>query len=101
MGRIDTPEVFSAAGRSSYASTPPKPLAEMKALAEPSGVEATTLPGSLAFYDEYPRETAAVPSPFSRRRGRDVQLLARLSVGDVVRVGDREAWVKLRLEEMR
>ncbi len=49
MGRIDTPEVFSVAGRSSHASTPPKPLAEMKALAELSGVEATTLPGSLAF----------------------------------------------------
>jgi hypothetical protein len=35
------------------------------------------------------------------RRGRDPQLIARLSVADVVRIGDRDAWVKLRLEETR
>jgi hypothetical protein len=46
------------------ASTPPKSLAEMKALAELSGVEATTLPGSLALHDEYPSETAAAVAAF-------------------------------------
>ncbi len=35
------------------------------------------------------------------RRGGDLHLLARLSFVDVVGVGDRERWVKLRFEEMR
>jgi pimeloyl-ACP methyl ester carboxylesterase len=40
-------------------STPPKSLAEMQALAALPNVRSRTLPGSLAFYDEYPDETAA------------------------------------------
>ncbi len=46
------------------AFTPPKSLAEMRAFAQLPGVEATILPGSLALYDEYPRETAAAVAAF-------------------------------------
>jgi hypothetical protein len=41
------------------ARTPPRSLDEMKALAALPDVRSTTLPGSLAFYDEYPDEAAA------------------------------------------
>jgi pimeloyl-ACP methyl ester carboxylesterase len=44
--------------------TPPKSLAEMQALATLSNVRTRTLPGSLAFYDEYPDETAAAVGDF-------------------------------------
>jgi pimeloyl-ACP methyl ester carboxylesterase len=46
------------------AGTPPKSLAEMQALATLPNVRSRTLPGSLAFYDEYPDETAAAISDF-------------------------------------
>ena len=46
------------------AGTPPRSLAEMQALAALPGVQSVTLPGSLAFYDERPEETAAAVAPF-------------------------------------
>jgi hypothetical protein len=52
--------VFVAIGE----NTPPSSLAEMKALAELPTVRSTTVPGRLAFYDEYPDETAAAVSAF-------------------------------------
>jgi hypothetical protein len=46
------------------AATPPKSLAAMRALAALASVQSTTLPGSLAFYDEYPDEAAAAVGSF-------------------------------------
>lgn len=46
------------------ARTPPKSLAEMHALAALPNVRSVVLPGSLAFYDEYPDDTAAAVSAF-------------------------------------
>jgi len=47
--------------------TPPKSLAEMKALAALPAVQSATLPGSLAFYDEHPSESAAAVAAFLAR----------------------------------
>jgi hypothetical protein len=44
--------------------TPPKSLAEMHALAALPDTTSAMLPGSLAFYDEYPEETARAVSAF-------------------------------------
>jgi len=44
--------------------TPPKSLAEMQALAALPNVRSVTLPGSLAFYDEYPDEAATAIAAF-------------------------------------
>jgi hypothetical protein len=44
--------------------TPPKSLAEMKALSALPNVRSATLPGSLAFYDEYPEATATAVAKF-------------------------------------
>jgi pimeloyl-ACP methyl ester carboxylesterase len=65
-------EGFLAAARASPApvfvaigeKTPPKSLSEMRALAELPTVKSTTIRGSLAFYDEYPDETATAVAAF-------------------------------------
>lgn len=44
--------------------TPPKSLAEMQALAALPNVRSTTVPGSLAFYDEYPEAAAVAVAAF-------------------------------------
>ena len=44
--------------------SPPKSLAEMEALAALPHVRSVVLPGSLAFYDEYPEETATAVAEF-------------------------------------
>jgi len=44
--------------------TPPRSLAEMEALLELANVRSEVLPGSLAFYDEYPEETAKAVANF-------------------------------------
>ena len=44
--------------------TPPKSLAGMTALSALPNVRSARLPGSLAFYDEYPEETAAAVAKF-------------------------------------
>jgi pimeloyl-ACP methyl ester carboxylesterase len=58
--RLCTAPLFIAMG----AATPPKSLAEMLALAALPNVQSVTLPGSLAFYDEYPDEAAAAVGSF-------------------------------------
>lgn len=44
--------------------TPPKSLAEMQALAALPNVRSTTVPGALAFYDEYPEAAAVAVAAF-------------------------------------
>ncbi len=44
--------------------TPPKSLAEMQALAALPNVQSTTVPGALAFYDEYPEAAAVAVAAF-------------------------------------
>jgi pimeloyl-ACP methyl ester carboxylesterase len=44
--------------------TPPKSLAEMQVLAALPNVRSATVPGSLAFYDEYPDEAAVAVAAF-------------------------------------
>ena len=58
--RLCSVPLFVAMG----AATPPKSLAEMLALAALPNVTSATLPGSLAFYDEYPDEAAAAVGSF-------------------------------------
>jgi len=50
------------------ARTPPRSLKEMKVLAAQPNVRSATLPGSLAFYDEYPDEAAAAVGAFLEER---------------------------------
>lgn len=66
LDAFDSRESFLEAARACAAPmlvaigerTPPRSLAEMRALAALQGVESVTLPGSLAFYEEYPAEAA-------------------------------------------
>ena len=50
------------------ARTPPRSLKEMKVLAAQPNVRSATLPGSLAFYDEYPDEAVAAVGAFLEER---------------------------------